>query len=103
PPGRQNQRGLVLHGQREFHIPARREVSAASTRFRVYGYPRKRTPVASKNALAKAAAAMTSSPAPVDFSLTRCTTIGMTSGHSSNRSIEDQGRRLFIWRLWLAS
>jgi len=32
-------------------------VSAASTRFRVNGYPRKRTPVASKNALAKAAAA----------------------------------------------
>jgi hypothetical protein len=63
--------------------------SAASTRAGVNGYLSMRTPVASKNALAiaAAAAAITSSPAPEDLSLRRCTTIGVTSGVSSNRRI----------------
>src|SRR5215831_15463797 len=50
--------------------------SAAFTRSGVIGYWRSLTPVASKNALAIAAAVapMTSSPAPVEGSSSRCTT-----------------------------
>jgi len=55
----------------------------------VRGYSRSRTPVASKNAFAMAAAAgpVTSSPAPVDGWSSRWTTIGVTFGCSSNRRI----------------
>ena len=55
--------------------------SAAFTRSGVIGYWRSRTPVASKNALATAAAVapITSSPAPVEGSSRRCTTTGVTS------------------------
>src|SRR5215831_17001898 len=62
--------------------------SAAFTRSGVIGYWRSRTPVASKNALAIAAAVapMTSSPAPVEGSSRRCTTTAVTSGCSAKRS-----------------
>src|SRR5215470_2677917 len=54
--------------------------SAARTRSGLIGYSRMRAPVASKNALAIAptAAPITSSPAPVERSSSRCTTIGVT-------------------------
>ena len=63
--------------------------SPASTRVGVNGYSVIRTPVASKKAfpIAAAAAAITSSPAPDGFSFSCWTTTGVTSGHSSNRSI----------------
>src|SRR6478752_5996449 len=62
--------------------------SAAFTRSDVSGYWRSRTPVASKNALATAAAVapITSSPAPVEGSSRRCTTTGVTCGCSAKRS-----------------
>src|ERR1043166_2132339 len=62
---------------------------AAFTRAGVKGYSRRRTPVASKNAFAIAAdaAAMISSPAPVDFWSIRCTPIVVTAGDSANRRI----------------
>src|SRR6266481_1384533 len=62
--------------------------SAAFTRSGVIGYCRSLTPVASKNALAIAAAVapMTSSPAPVEGSSRRCTTTAVTCGCSAKRS-----------------
>src|SRR5580704_11096114 len=62
--------------------------SAARTRSGVIGYSLMRAPVASKNALAIAptAAPITSSPAPVERSLSRWTTIGVTLGWSAKRS-----------------
>src|SRR5215813_13583712 len=62
--------------------------SAAFTRSGVIGYWRSRTPFASKNALAIAAAVapMTSSPAPVEGSSRRCTTTAVTCGCSAKRS-----------------
>src|SRR5262249_3699940 len=62
--------------------------SAAFTRSGVIGYWRSLPPVASKNALAIAAAVapMTSSPAPVEGSSRRCTTTAVTCGCSAKRS-----------------
>src|SRR5262249_2425911 len=62
--------------------------SAAFTRSGAIGYWRSRPPVASKNALAIAAAVapMTSSPAPVEGSSRRCTTTAVTCGCSAKRS-----------------
>src|SRR3984893_11339554 len=62
--------------------------SAAFTRSGVIGYWRSRTPVASKNAFAMAAAVapMTSSPAPVEGSSRPLTTTGITSGCSAKRN-----------------